>query len=208
MTDPRRVLTMLACALLMVVASCGDEDGTQGDTPEPEQGPAMSASEFWSLIQEVHSEVPYDWEKKEALLTQRLQGLSTERLRGYGHHWDAAMKEAYDWRLWAAAYVIHGGCSDDGFSDFRSTIIMLGEETFRRAMRDPDSLLAAAKAAKGDLRHENFGYPVNSVWREKTGEDFMPPAFPIPSGTEPSGESWEEDDLPRIVPALWKAYGE
>ena len=201
-------LAMQVCAVLLVAASCGDQDGSKENPPVPDKEPAMSAAEFWSLVEEIHSEAPYDWEKKEALLTKRLQGLSTERLRGYGHHWDAAMKEAYDWGLWAAAYVIHGGCSDDSFSDFRSTIIMLGQETFRRALRDPDSLLSAAKAAKGDLSHENFGYPVNRVWEEKTGEDFMPTDFPLPFGTEPTGENWEEDDLPRIVPKLWKEYGE
>lgn len=203
----RAKLAMLLCMALSLGTSCGDEERSEETKPVANLDLAMSADEFWTLIDEVHDEAQYDMEKKDALLTKRLQSLSTERLRGYGHHWDAAMKEAYDWRLWAAAYVIHGGCSDDGFSDFRSTIIMLGREAFREAMRDPDTLLPAAKAANGDLRHENFGYPVDTVWQEKTGENFMPRAFPIPVGTQPTGEDWEENDLPRIVPALWKEYG-
>ena len=185
-------LSLVALILALMCAGCGDKSKAEEARTVSEEEPAMSSDAFWALIDEVHEKTQYDMKAKEALLTKRLQSLSAERLRGYGYHWDAAMKEAYDWRLWAAAYVIHGGCSDDGFSDFRSTVIMLGRKTFREAMRDPDTLLSAAKATRGDLRHENFGFPVTTVWQEKTGEDFLPSAFPIPLGTEPTGESWRK----------------
>jgi hypothetical protein len=42
--------------------------------------------------------------------------------------------------LWAAAYLIGGGASDDGFEYFRGWLIMQGRATFERAVDDPDSL--------------------------------------------------------------------
>jgi len=186
----------------------GSPSVAQDQPIELESTTTMTEAEFWAFIDALHQEAPYDWEEKEALLTARLKRLTTEQLRAYVSHWDAAMKEAYNWGLWAAAYVIHGGCSDDAFSDFRSTIITLGKEVFRRALEEPDSLLAAARASGGDLEHENFGYPIQTIWYQKTGESLPPSEFPVPLGSEPTGEAWGEEDLPRLLPALWQEYGE
>jgi hypothetical protein len=43
--------------------------------------------------------------------------------------WDL-MAESYTNPLWAAAYVINGGCSDDGFDYFRGWLIAQGREVF------------------------------------------------------------------------------
>ncbi|MFF0213326.1 DUF4240 domain-containing protein [Streptomyces vinaceus] len=53
--------------------------------------------------------------------------------------WDL-LAESYRSPLWAAAYVINGGCSDDGFDYFRGWLLTQGEEAFARALADPDSL--------------------------------------------------------------------
>ncbi|GLU48295.1 DUF4240 domain-containing protein [Nocardiopsis ansamitocini] len=39
-----------------------------------------------------------------------------------------------------AAYLIEGGCGDDGFMDFRDGLILLGRDTFTKAVADPDTL--------------------------------------------------------------------
>ncbi|MFJ3909701.1 uncharacterized protein DUF4240 [Streptomyces sp. 2132.2] len=53
--------------------------------------------------------------------------------------WDL-LAESYRSPLWAAAYVINGGCSDDGFDYFRGWLLTQGEAAFARALADPDSL--------------------------------------------------------------------
>jgi hypothetical protein len=167
--------------------------------------PVLAAYQFWALIDDIHAETGFDWEKKEAVFKQRLSSLSADELRAVRLHFEQAMVSAYDWRLWAAAYVIHGGCSDDGFSDFRSTIIMLGRRAFEAALKDPDTLLEAAQAAGGDLQYENFSYPITEVFERETGQEIG--ANPVLTPAHPTGEDWEEEDLPRVVPALWAAYG-
>jgi len=61
----------------------------------------------------------------------------------------ALMADSYRSSLWAAAYVINGGCSDDGFDYFRAWLMLQGRETFGQAVADPDSLadLAAVRLA-------------------------------------------------------------
>lgn len=50
------------------------------------------------------------------------------------------MAESFTNPLWAAAYVINGGCSDDGFDYFRGWLILQGRDVFERAVADPDTL--------------------------------------------------------------------
>jgi hypothetical protein len=50
------------------------------------------------------------------------------------------MADAYRSPLWAAAYVINGGCSDDGFECFRGWLIVQGRDVHERIVADPDAL--------------------------------------------------------------------
>jgi hypothetical protein len=50
------------------------------------------------------------------------------------------MSDSYRQPVWAAAYVINGGCSDDGFEYFRGWLITQGREVFDRVVADPDAL--------------------------------------------------------------------
>ena len=45
--------------------------------------------------------------------------------------------------LWLAGHLIHNGLSDDGFMDFRSWLISQGEDTYHKALENPESLLDA-----------------------------------------------------------------
>lgn len=50
------------------------------------------------------------------------------------------LADSYRAPLWAAAYVINGGCSDDGFDYFRGWLIMQGREVFEQVLADPEAL--------------------------------------------------------------------
>ncbi|MCA9313934.1 MAG: DUF4240 domain-containing protein [Planctomycetes bacterium] len=165
----------------------------------------MDEAQFWDLVDSAHREAGLDVARKVAALKTRLAALSLDELREFCAIWDRTMNRAYDWKLWAAAYVIHGGCSDDSFSDFRATVISLGRATFEAALRDPDTLLEVARAAGGELCEEDLNYVPSDVWGARTGGESRPSS--VPHQEEPHGEDWGTDDLPRIVPKLWKAFG-
>src|SRR5271169_5861141 len=76
-----------------------------------------------------------------AWLRKQKQGLlRKDDAREFAVLFDSMMDRAYSYGLWGAAYVIHGGCGDDAFTDFRASLISRGKEAFERAIRDPDSL--------------------------------------------------------------------
>lgn len=53
---------------------------------------------------------------------------------------DAVNGEAYRTGLWAAAYLMRGGCSDDGFDYFRGWLLAQGRAVWEGAVAAPDSL--------------------------------------------------------------------
>lgn len=116
--------------------------------------------------------------------------------------------QAYDWGLWGAVYVLHGGCSDDTFIDFRSYLISLGRQVYDSALADPDSLADATLDAAADT-WEDWTSPTMRVMHERVGRWAFAGSPPF-SPTEPTGDEWQEDgeELARRFPRLTAAYGE
>ena len=88
--------------------------------------------------------------------------------------------------------MIHGGCSDDSFTDFRASLISHGRTIFENALNDPETL---ADVDFGDVDHlffEEFQYVMVQVAEEQLGEILERPiGFP----NDPAGEEWDEDSV-------------
>jgi len=166
----------------------------------------MTIDRFWDLIGEVHRESGGDMDAKCDLLRTKLGQLAPDEMRSFRLHFEECNRRAYDWGLWGAAYVIEGGCSDDGFSDFRSTLISQGREVFEAALNDPDSL-ADLPFVEDDPCYEGYAYAVTDAEGDVCGE-IAPRSDPFPK--VPSGEAWDEDDdeaLAARFPKLHAKFG-
>lgn len=134
-----------------------------------------------------------------------------EEIVAFQKHFDTFHAQAYRWDLWGAAYVIGGGCSDDGFIDFRAWLIARGQKVFEAALKNPESLTGVVTEDDGDCQFEGFQYVASEVWEEKTGrgmDDF--PRSDVPCPDEPVGQQWSEegDDLRQRFPKLWAKFGD
>ena len=98
----------------------------------------MDRDDFWRHIEAARSRNPGAYELG---LRNQLEALSIADIVGFREHFDRLFDAAYRWDLWGAAYLIEGGCSDDGFTDFRYGLIALGQRTFEAALAKPDSLI-------------------------------------------------------------------
>lgn len=163
----------------------------------------MNTDEFWQIIDTVHAASGGDMDQKCELLRQRLSELEPQDLRDFIDHFDAADAAAYSWPLWGAAYVMHGGCSDDSFSDFRATLISHGRSTYERALADPESLSELEFEDEEEICYEGFQYVKNDVAEEKLGEL---PKRTVQFPELPSGEEWDEDSLDQRYPKLSAKY--
>jgi hypothetical protein len=165
----------------------------------------MTIDTFWNIIEAVHSQSPDDMDTKCDALRERLSSLSPDEMKAFRRHFDDCDARAYDWGLWGAAYIINGGCSDDSFSDFRSSLISRGRQVFETALADPDSL-ADLGLSEDDACYEGYAYAVTDAETAVLGAvDTRAGGFPA----EPSGEPWDEDDddaLAARFPRLHSVY--
>jgi hypothetical protein len=87
------------------------------------------------------------------------------------------LAESYRAPLWAAAYMINGGCSNDGFDDFRGWLIVQGREVSERIVTDPDALaglpvIRAERPGAERFECEHTLYIVSMEYWQTTGEDY------------------------------------
>ncbi len=128
----------------------------------------MNSEQFWHILQTAY--VPedqgtlQDWFDS---LRKELLQLPPEEIVEFGRHYDALVGAAYKTDLWGAAYVINGGCSDDGFHEFRSWLVGMGRDVYEKALADPDSL---ADVLHGQWPcHAALDAAAPRAWEEKTG---------------------------------------
>jgi hypothetical protein len=165
----------------------------------------MDETAFWRVIDESRRESGGEPIAHSAALRARLAKLRPEEIVAFDRLWHELQAEAYRWDLWAAAYVINGGCSDDCFEYFRSYLIARGEEVFRRAVADPDSLAEIVdEADEGEW--EELAYAAMAAYEGATGEELTAPVRPDPP--QPAGAGWDEDDPASVVPRLAAKFDE
>ncbi|HZN16589.1 MAG TPA: DUF4240 domain-containing protein [Micromonosporaceae bacterium] len=122
----------------------------------------MDADELWTIIESARGSVDQlddeDGEQVAEALTTRLAATSLETILEFEAQFSQARDALYRWDVWAAAYLIGGGCSDDMFSDFQAGVVALGREWWRRVLANPDELadhplVRRAAAEEDDKRH-------------------------------------------------------
>jgi hypothetical protein len=164
---------------------------------------------FWKLVEESYRpDGPEHFEALKAALAK----LTPADLVGFQARFDEAMAAADLLDLWGAAYLINGGCSDDGFHDFRAWLIGRGRHPYEAALKHPDSL---AELLDGD-EVSGFGLDVAAVrvYEETTGKDDFydlldreEKDLPPPP---PEGDDWDFEDEAQMrtrLPKLWAVYG-
>ena len=120
----------------------------------------MDDLSFWAIVQRAHDQSGGDMDEKCEAIKNEIAKLPKEEAEAFSHLFDAMMDKAYAWPLWGAAYVIHGGCGDDTFSDFRASLISRGRRAFEMALSDPDAL-ADEVFDENEWFYEGYQYAVS-----------------------------------------------
>ncbi|MGW6707964.1 DUF4240 domain-containing protein [Streptomyces sp. NPDC054956] len=153
----------------------------------------MDKQTFWKLIETARAGVEAD---QVAVRAAELLATLPEAEVAAAQQvlWDL-LAESYLAPLWAAAYAINDGCSDDGFDYFRGWLLTQGEAVFTAALADPDSLadhppVRDAVARYGFLEDEAA---LSMAWRayeSATGRE-LPDCFTI--RYPPLDPAWDFD---------------
>ena len=169
----------------------------------------MDKSAFWKMIETAKTRSKGDPFKQVELLRAALQKLAPEEIVDFDKVFSRLKAESYRNDLWAAAYIIQGGCSDDGFEYFRCWLIAQGQKVYEAALRDPETL-ADAIDYEEDEREEVLDVVGNDMvgiawqaYQAKTGKDM--PAHRVRLVLK--GPKWDEDEVGSLYPKLHARFG-
>jgi len=168
---------------------------------------------YWNIIKKsFHGSKDYNGQR--AILLNKLTELSPKEIIGFDLRTTKLLKDSYSSELWCAAYIIKGGCSDDGFEYFRCWLISKGKDVYYKAVKNPDSLSEIEKKLFSDYELEEFLYIPNEAFMQKTGKEIYDyvdmEKFLKEDGTYLQIVlNWQEDNtdsMKKICPKLFKKH--
>ena len=146
----------------------------------------VDAEQFWRLIEDARRQVPdaTDGEAVAARAIALLSAYPRDEIVAAGPVLRQLLAESYRSPLWAAAYMLNGGCSNDGFDYFRGWLLVQGREVFEQIVADPDALadlpvIRAERPGAARLECEDALYIASLAHRKATGEDYPDCVFTI-----------------------------
>ncbi|WP_318218841.1 DUF4240 domain-containing protein [Streptomyces sp. SCL15-6] len=133
----------------------------------------MDTEGFWRLLDAAKdSDKPLD-----VAIVEHLAALPADGILAFEEHFSRLRHAVYRWDVWAAAYLIGGGCSDDRFDDFTAGLVALGRDWYERAAACPDALAehpavraAAATDDQSIIFDENFNFVSSRAFEQLTGD--------------------------------------
>lgn len=170
----------------------------------------MNDEGFWQIIDASRRDFDPalrdgNMERQATLLREHLDALGLEELQEFRLIFDRLFWRAYRWDLWAAAFIIGSGCSDDSFHDFRDWLISMGREAYEAALADPETLARVVKAPGiEDAFFEGFGSIAQQAIEDRGAE---PADDREERPSTPAGATWTTEELPTLYPGLWATFG-
>lgn len=164
----------------------------------------MKTEQFWNIIESAKHKSPKNSERQVKLIGQTLESLPAKEIVAFDKIYDRLRFRAYSWDLWEAANLLKGGCSDDGFEDFRAWLISRGRKVYEAAMRDPDSLVRQAADSQDNYELGSMLYVASHAYERATGESIpmLDSDYPELKGNRCKSESSLRKRLPRLYRLL------
>lgn len=176
----------------------------------------MTRDEFWALIDESSRDArtaevdglsERSWirtERQMGRLLARLQTLAPEEIVAFHCHFEECVRDAFRWDLWAVAWIVNGGCSDDGFDYFLGWLIAQGCEYYHVALANPETAAGRVKPREHVECGEMWSI-ARRAYEARTGrEDFYEQLPGIPRTIQ--GKRWSEAEVAGLFPELAKKF--
>lgn len=164
----------------------------------------MPDGQFWVIIHLSYKKANGEFEAQQHELSDELRKRSPQDILLFDNKFRKLRGEAYSWDLWGAIYIIHCGCGDDSFMDFRDWVISQGRDFYHKTLANPETLVEIDREII-DVDWEGMGYIPKAIFKEITGNE-LPVGYA--ENIEVVGEEWDEDndDLKRRFPLHWEKF--
>lgn len=177
----------------------------------------MDIQQFWRLIDTARGQLadPAHTEAVTARAVVLLAALPPEEIVTAQRVLSGLLADSYQALLWAAGYLINGGCSDDGFEYFRGWLIARGRQVFEQVLADPDSLaelrvIGPPRIGRPPFECEEMMYIARQGYFAATGEEVPLEAVTFRHPYPALEDFWDFDDraemarrLPRLTGLCW-----
>jgi hypothetical protein len=163
----------------------------------------MREERLWKLIEQSRRRCPDNLEGQIAVLTTMLENVSAAEIVEFDRTLEDVADQAHTHKLWGAASLLLGDCTEDRFFHFRLWLVAQGREVFERALEDPDSLAALVRE-DGVYECEQLVFASASAYAAKT-KKAIPPYYV--EQIDLKGKPWTEIERIARLPKLARATG-
>jgi Protein of unknown function (DUF4240) len=172
----------------------------------------MRTDEFWAVVDVATADRPGSPDEVAKRAAAELATRDPDEIVAWDRHFGKVMVASGTDDLWAAAYLINGGCSDEGFDAFRGWLIAHGRDAVARSVKDPDSLadMPAVRAAadSGTVFEAEEVLSIAAQAYELATGGPLPASEPVRTRPD-SGDLWDfdnEDEMRRRLPRLAELF--
>lgn len=166
----------------------------------------MNEQILWMLVK--HSqELNNNAFQQSQLLIDLLSEWSITNIYKFENIYWKLMRRSYDADLWAAAYVINDGCSQEEFLNFRSWLLLQGQAIFRKTVQDPEYIVEWLNLPiQNPTQYPDLHNRIAELIAFKTNQ---PVSYRFSEkGFELNGEYWQNDlEIVDKVPLLCQIMG-
>ena len=169
------------------------------ERPKPKGKPdnrPMTEDVFWELID--HGLGKQSIGERLDTLPERLALFKPAAIRKFDQILRQMDNAAYRHAVWALAYLLRGGCSDDSFDAFRGWLILQGRKVFEATLANPDDFdVNLHHGESGGMDTLRDAAPTAYELRE--GKAMKPVKVPL---RELKGAEIDEEDFATLLPKV------
>ncbi|BAL86385.1 hypothetical protein AMIS_11650 [Actinoplanes missouriensis 431] len=173
----------------------------------------MRTDDFWAVIDRATEQRPATPAEVAERAVADLATRDPEEIVAWGRHLDRVLAASGTEDLWAAAYLINGGCTEEGFDNFRGWLVAHGRKAVAASVKSPDVLagmpaVRAAAETGAVFEAEEVLTIAARAYEKATGEP-LPDAGERPRTRPEVADLWDfdnEEEMQRRLPRLSELF--
>jgi hypothetical protein len=172
---------------------------------KPKKSARKPDDRWWDLIAK-SAKGAEDSEAQAEQLEALVKELALEDIVAFDRFVQERIRDAFRSDLWAVAYIMNGGCSDDGFDYFLGWLVGRGKKHYEAALANPEEAARGVSADDEPFENEAFWYVARRAYEAKTGKEGTYDAV-APNVTRTlKGKLFDEDTVYDLHPKLAKRF--
>ncbi|HEY1811236.1 MAG TPA: DUF4240 domain-containing protein [Kofleriaceae bacterium] len=165
--------------------------------------PLAGDDRWWALIAKTKHR---DSDEQADRLVAALGTLPLDDILAFDTFVNERIRDAFHTDLWAVAYIMNGGCSDDGFDYFLGWLVLRGKQAYEAALANPEHAAKGVSPDDEPFENEAVWYAARTAYEKKAGEGaFEAKATRVERTLQ--GEMFDEDTVDERYPKLARRFG-